>query len=294
MTRTSGCVTTPFLSAAIIQVGRRQLPALMAKDIADILGYCFRDERLLTEALTHASSADDRRKSNERMEFLGDAVLGYVVCSYLFRTFPDLLEGEMTKIKSAVVSRRVCALISQRMDLESMLNFGKGMSGRMQVPPSIAAGVFEAIIAAIYLDGGMQAAETFILEHMRPVIDETAESTHQHNFKSVLQHYAQKHMPSNPAYVLLDEKGPDHAKCFEVCVEIDGRRFPSAWAKNKKQAEQDAALLALRELQIVNMDDKGHVHLRDPQLAENPDANQSGPSGAMEIPGNSDAGFAST
>ena len=233
------------------------------KDISEALGYPFSDEQLLTEALTHASSADHRLESNERMEFLGDAVLGYVVCAYLFRTFPDLLEGEMTKIKSAVVSRRQCAVISGELKLVSMLNMGKGMTCRQQVPESVAAAAYEAIIAAIFLDGGITPAEQFILKDMRPVIDEMAESTHQHNFKSVLQQYAQRNLPGNPSYPVLDEKGPDHAKCFEICAEIAGKRYPSAWARSKKQAEQDAAVLALKELQLASVSDDGEVTLVD-------------------------------
>jgi len=232
-------------------------------DITEALGYTFSSDQLLTEALTHASSADRRLESNERMEFLGDAVLGYIVCAYLFRTFPDLLEGEMTKIKSAVVSRRQCAVISRELKLVSMLNMGRGMITREEVPESVAAAAYEAIIAAIFLDGGMAPAEQFILKDMKPVIDEMAESSHQHNFKSVLQQYAQKNLPGNPLYQLLDEKGPDHAKCFEICAEIAGTRYPSAWARNKKQAEQDAALLALKELQLASVSDDGEVTLVD-------------------------------
>ena len=235
-----------------------------SQDIADILGYQFRNEDLLSEALTHASSADHRLQSNERMEFLGDAVLSYVVCAYLFSTFPELLEGEMTKIKSAVVSRRQCAILSGQLNLVAMLNMGKGMTSRRRVPESVAAAVYESIIAAIYLDGGMAAAEKFILAQMRPVIDEMADSSHQHNFKSVLQQYAQKHMPANPTYPVLDEKGPDHAKCFEICAEIAGQRFPSAWAQSKKQAEQNAALLALETLKLAAVSADGTVTLTEP------------------------------
>ena len=231
---------------------------------ASVLKYTFRDPSLLTSALTHASSAGHRLESNERMEFLGDAILGFVVCEYLYDTYPDLLEGDMTKIKSAVVSRRVCAQISQRINLADMLNLGKGMSGRPSLPNSVAAAVLESVIAAIYLDGGMEPARQFVLEHMKPYIHEAAESTHQSNFKSVLQQYAQRHLPYNPQYVLLDEKGPDHAKCFEVCVEIDGRRFSSAWANSKKEAEQKAALLALSDLNLAEIDDHNRVVLRDP------------------------------
>lgn len=239
-------------------------------DIASILRYRFCDEALLSEALTHASSADNRLRSNERLEFLGDSVLGYVICSYLFRTFADLLEGEMTKIKSAAVSRRQCAVISGELGLVALLNMGKGMANRPQVPESVAAAAYEAIIAAIYLDGGIEAAEKFILWHMRPVIDEMAESSHQHNFKSVLQQYAQRHQPANPIYPVLDEKGPDHAKCFEICAEIDGLRFPSAWARNKKQAEQNAALLALQALDLASVDADGNVTVCEAAFKSSP------------------------
>jgi ribonuclease-3 len=202
------------------------------------------------------------------MEFLGDAILGYVVCEHLFRTYPHLLEGELTKIKSAVVSRKVCAKISQDIGLVSMLNLGKGMSGRPGLPGSILAAVLESITAAIYLDGGIDPAREFILKYFVPHIDEAAGSAHQQNFKSVLQHFAQKHAPSNPSYMLLDEKGPDHSKCFEVAVVIDGRRFASAWANSKKEAEQQAALHALQELNLATVDANGGVRLRDPAAAK--------------------------
>jgi len=236
---------------------------MVIEEAEQVLGYRFVDESLLTEALTHASSAGHRLQSNERLEFLGDAILGYVVCEYLFNHFPDLLEGDLTKIKSAVVSRRVCAKISREIDLADMLNLGKGMIGRADVPSSVAAAVLESIIAAIYLDGGIKPARGFILKHLMRFIKEAADSAHQHNFKSVLQQYAQKHLPANPLYVLLDEKGPDHAKCFEVCVEIDGRRFSPAWANSKKESEQKAALLTLEQLGLAEENDEGLVVIHD-------------------------------
>lgn len=256
----------------------------MLEQAAAVLDYSFKDPSLLTAALTHASSAGHRLQSNERLEFLGDAVLGFVVCEYLFANYPGLLEGDLTKIKSAVVSRRVCAKISKDINLADMLNLGKGMSGRPGLPPSVAAAVLESIIAAIYLDGGIDPAKKFILEHMVPYIREAASSNHQSNFKSVLQQYAQKYLPTNPQYVLLDEKGPDHAKCFEVCVEIDGRRYSSAWANSKKEAEQKAALLALSDLELAVVSEAGDVVLRDPlvpvtQNGEAPAADGAGAAG---------------
>ena len=230
----------------------------MIKEAADILGYTFKDQAILQEALTHASCADARVNSNERMEFLGDAILGFVVCEYLYQNFPDLLEGDLTKIKSAVVSRSVCAKISKSIKLETMLTLGKGMSGRPSLPSSVAAAVFESIIAGIYLDGGIRSARAFIVRMTKPYIHDAAESTHQQNFKSVLQQIAQRHLPTNPQYLLLDEKGPDHAKAFEVAVQIDEHLFPSAWANAKKQAEQQAALNALCELGITEACSETH------------------------------------
>ena len=238
----------------------------MIDEAEQVLGYRFENEQLLIEALTHASIAGHRLQSNERMEFLGDTILGFVVSEYLFKTYPNDLEGELTKIKSAVVSRKVCAKVSHELNLHRLLSLGKGMSSRPSLPSSVHAAVFESMIAAIYLDGGLEPARQFILKHVVPSIHESAESAHQQNFKSLLQQYAQKNLPSNPTYLLLDEKGPDHSKAFEVCVEINGRRFGSAWDNSKKEAEQKAALLSLKELGLVEVDARGHVTLTEQSL----------------------------
>ncbi len=224
-----------------------------------IIGYRFVNEQTLVEALTHASVADDRLQSNERMEFLGDAILGFVVCEYLYNRYTELREGDLTKIKSAVVSRRVCAKVSDKIGLTELLTLGKGMSGRHDLPSSVSAAVYESIVAAIYLDGGVDPARAFILEHMVAEIEEAEDSTHLYNYKSLLQQYAQRTQSDLPAYHLLDEKGPDHSKCFEVAAEIGGRRFPGAWGANKKEAEQNAALNALYELGILRPETTGQV-----------------------------------
>src|SRR6185369_17208166 len=138
----------------------------LAQRLEVMLEYRFRDHELLKEALTHASIADDRRSSNERLEFLGDSVLGLIVCHRLFEIFPDYLEGDLTKLKSAVVSRNTCAAVANALGLTDLIFVGKGMSGRSgaaQRPNSLAAGALESIIAAIYIDGGLEAARTFIL-----------------------------------------------------------------------------------------------------------------------------------
>jgi ribonuclease-3 len=217
-----------------------------------VIQYTFKNAELLKESLTHASVADHRLKSNERMEFLGDAVLDLIICEALYKRFPEYLEGDLTKIKSAVVSRRTCAEVSIETGLIDLLIIGKGISSRESLPSSLAAAVYESIVAAIYLDGGFDVVKEYVLRTMTPKIDVIASNTHQQNFKAVLQQHSQKILGAAPVYELLDEKGPDHSKCFEVCVMIDGRRFASAWGPNKKMAEQKAALLALEELGVFN------------------------------------------
>ena len=240
-----------------------QISDEVRKQAQGMLGYEFHNPQLLAEALTHASVAEHRLSSNERMEFLGDSILGGVVCEYLFHNYPHYLEGELTKIKSAVVSRRICAKISLDLGLPALLNLGKGMSGRDGLPLSLSAAVYEAMVAAIYLDGGHEPVQQFILKHMRPFIEEAAGSAHQQNFKSLLQQHAQRHMSELPAYKVTAERGPDHSKHFEVAAEIGGRRFPPAWGPSKKEAEQQAALLALQDLGLVQIDEAGQVKMSD-------------------------------
>jgi ribonuclease-3 len=212
------------------------------------IAYRFSQPELLRGALTHASGADSRLASNERLEFLGDAVLGLVVCERLFLAFPDYLEGDLTKIKSVVVSRRTCARISRDLHLEDYLIMGKGMSGSLAMPASVLADVFESLVAAIYLDGGLEPARDFILKHMGPEIDQVAENAHGGNYKSVLQQLAQREFGATPVYELLDEKGPDHSKCFKVAALIGKELYPGAWGRNKKEAEQKAAMNALSQI----------------------------------------------
>ena len=161
-----------------------------------------------------------------------------MVCQELYRRYPDFLEGELTKIKSAVVSRHTCAMAANNLGLPELLFVGKGMSGRSSLPASLAAAVWESVIGAIYLDGGLEPARRFVLEHITGPIEEAVRSEHQRNYKSQLQQYAQKGASATPIYELLDEQGPDHSKCFEVCVVIGDRRFRTAWGPSKKEAEQ--------------------------------------------------------
>ena len=225
----------------------------------EVLGYRFNDRELLSKSLIHASATEERVLSNERLEFLGDAILGMVICEYIYSTFGTQLEGEMTKIKSTVVSRKSCAKVAEQLALSELLELGKGMASRSALPPSIGAAVFESLIGAIYIDGGLDPARELILREMRQMVHQAEESGHHQNFKSVLQQVAQQECGHAPVYTVLDEQGPDHAKCFEVRVEFDGRSFPPSWGSSKKEAEQDAALEALLELGRAVRDDEGHI-----------------------------------
>src|SRR4051812_17978888 len=186
----------------------------------DVLDYRFKDPKYLREALTHASGANHRLVSNERLEFLGDAILGAIVCEILFLKFPEYLEGELTRVKSVVVSRRTCAKISARLGFDEFLILGKGMGSQDGTPSSVLADVFESLVGAIYLDGGMEAAKRFILRHIEAEIDETVDGSMGANHKSNLQQVAQREFGETPNYVLLDEKGPDHSKCFKIAAQI--------------------------------------------------------------------------
>ena len=170
-------------------------------------------------------------------------------------------------IKSNVVSRRACARIARDLGFDDLIQLGKGLSNHRSLPQSVVAAVYESLIGALYVDAGLEKTREFILEGMKPLIEEAARSGHQFNFKSVLQQSAQQHFNETPQYVLLDEQGPDHAKCFEVCVAIGAQRFPSSWGPSKKDAEQQAALQALLELGHAERDDDGEIHLRIPEIA---------------------------
>jgi ribonuclease-3 len=220
----------------------------------EALGHKFSDVSLLSQALTHASVAPTRVESNERLEFLGDAVLSLVVCHDLYKHSDELPEGEMTKVKSTVVSGVTCASIARKLGLGDLVSVGKGLSAGSGPPPSVLGALLEAAIGAIYLDGGLRAARKFILANFRPKIKKAMATDHQQNYKSMLQQYSQRRWGSTPEYTLLDEKGPDHSKAFETSVTIDGVHFKSAWGLTKKDAEQAAAHEALRELGMLKGD----------------------------------------
>jgi len=220
--------------------------------IEQIIGYQFSNQELLAKAFTHSSSVENRALSNERLEFFGDAILGVVICQMLFEHFPNYLEGDLTKIKSMLVSRRTCSRIIKDLDLVKYLIVGKGMVSSRALTGSIAAGLLEAIVAVICIDGGFEEARNFVQRLFASQIAKIDADEAQGNYKSLLQQHAQQLLNITPVYELLDEKGPDHDKCFETQAILGGRHFPSAWGTNKKQAEQRAAFNALVKLGVID------------------------------------------
>lgn len=213
-----------------------------------LIGHVFADRSLLLSALTHASGAEHRLVSNERLEFLGDSILGSIVCELLYHRFPDYLEGDLTKIKSVVVSRVSCAKLSKKLGLQECLILGKGMAQNPDLPESLLADVFEALVAAVYLDAGPDAVRRLVIGQLGPEIEKAEAGQLEGNFKSQLQQLAQRDFGCTPVYQLIDEKGPDHAKCFHVAAKIGNREYEPAWGSNKKEAEQRAACKALSEI----------------------------------------------
>ncbi|SMP40942.1 RNAse III [Neorhodopirellula lusitana] len=214
----------------------------------EILEYRFKTPSLLLSALTHASGAANRLASNERLEFLGDAVLGLTVCRWLFEDYPEYTEGDLTKIKSAVVSRRACGRTACKLGLDECLIVGRGVTRNRSYPRSLVSDVFESVIAALYLDGGADVVcdrlKLWLADEVKLAVDTQGSGNH----KSVLQQYAQRELSATPVYRLIRESGPDHRKAFLIGAVIGEQEFPPAWGNNKKDAEQRAAANALATL----------------------------------------------
>lgn len=218
------------------------------------LRYRFKDRGLLEHALTHKSRAAEDPSGgvndNESLEFLGDAVLGFVVADLLYREFPEFSEGPKSKAKAALVSTTALAELSRTLGLGDDLLLGKGEAktgGRAK--PALLADVFEAVVAAIYLDGGIEAARTFIESQLRPIVA-TVRASHSfgRDHKSALQETLQAQGRPVPGYRVAAESGPDHDKRFDVAVVVDGGVLATGSGKTKKEAEQEAARLALGAL----------------------------------------------
>ena len=215
--------------------------------LEDIIGYKFKDPQLLHQALSHSSYANEKKQlsgSNERLEFLGDSVLSIVVSDYLYKNI-NVPEGELTKMRASLVCEKSLFVFAQQIQLGEFLHLGKGeenTGGRER--PSILADAFEAVIAAIYLDGGMEAAAKHILRFMPEDIKRTKKPVLS-DFKTLLQEVVQKNPEEKVEYVLIGEEGPDHNKRFVVEVCLNSQVIGKGKGKSKKEAEQLAAKEAL-------------------------------------------------
>ncbi|MDR1535575.1 MAG: ribonuclease III [Planctomycetota bacterium] len=215
-----------------------------------ILGYVFSDKSLLLNALTHSSSTSDKRLDNERLEFFGDAVLDLVIREHLFLKYPNRNEGELTEAKSAVVCRASLVKAARRINLESFLILGRGIGKRRLIPESLLADAFEAVVAAIYIDGGIAPSRNFILAHLGETAANAIELTDSANYKSVLQKILQRQRHPPPVYRVVSVDGPEHSRFFTVAAFSNDRELGRGSGANKKAAEQEAARAALGNLQM--------------------------------------------
>ena len=223
----------------------------MIKDLETAIGYRFRNISLLQNALTHSSYANERWHnsllSNERLEFLGDSVLGMLVAEYLFHTFPDRPEGELTRMRADMVCETTLAAAANRIGLGEHLLLGHGeerFGGRQR--NSILADAMESVIAACFLDGGIEAALKVVQQFI--LVNVPVTKLHNADYKTALQELVQQKKNQVLSYTLVGQSGPDHDKQFEVEVSLNGETVGSGIGRSKKRAEQDAARVAIEKL----------------------------------------------
>ena len=214
------------------------------------LGYTFQNRARLENALTHSSYANENKhtgaQSNERLEFLGDSVLGMVTADYLYRVHPDLPEGDLTRTRAALVCEGSLVEVAQQLELGTYLKLGKGEdAGGGRERPSIVADAVEAVLAAVYLDGGIGSARKII---QRFILDREEEKSGSRDYKTALQELVQRESGQVLAYRLVGSTGPDHAKRFQVEVELNGTPVGAGEGRSKKEAEQMAAKAAIAKL----------------------------------------------
>ncbi|MDR1736360.1 MAG: ribonuclease III [Oscillospiraceae bacterium] len=220
------------------------------KDIGSALGYAFRDGGLLATALTHPSYANENRdkrgvQDNQRLEFLGDSVLGFIVAHALYLENPAKSEGDLTRMRSRIVCEASLAGAARKLNLGAHMRFGRGETG-MTPRASVLADAFEAVLAAIYLDGGRGAAERFVRENL---LDGSAPEQDVFDYKTAYQEKIQAMGLPSPCYEITATSGPEHAKTFQAAALVDGKTTGRGAGQSKKAAEQAAAKEALEKLQ---------------------------------------------
>lgn len=225
---------------------QKQIPAIESK-----LHYTFQNHSLLTLAFVHRSYINEHREvlqHNERLEFLGDSILGLIIAEYLYKKFPNYPEGDLSYLRSRLVEATSCVSFIHKMDIDKLILLGKGErmnDGRGR--ESILADLFEAIIGAIFLDGGLKAAQSFIFDNFSEEI-EAILKTPLSNWKALLQDYCQKKYQQTPFYQVLEESGPDHSKNFIIAVMIENEEYGRGSGASKKEAQQSAAESAIERI----------------------------------------------
>ena len=220
------------------------------KKLEEEIGYTFKNKQLLQNALTHTSYAYEKKiNSNEKLEFLGDSILEFISSVYIYENYSNLKEGEMTKVRASVVCEKNLHRIAKAHNFSDFLFLGKSERAiAREVRPAILADSVEAIIAAIYLDGGLEEAKRFIIENLEEPIKIASQHVGQKDYKTVLQEKLQKHGEVEIKYTIIKETGPDHDKTFEAQVECNHKKLAEGTGKSKKLAEMEAARKALKNL----------------------------------------------
>ena len=212
--------------------------------------YEFKNKQLLETALTHTSYAYEKKKqSNEKLEFLGDSILEFVSSEYIYHKYPNLKEGEMTKVRASVVCEKSLHEIAKMHNFSDFLYLGKSERiSQKEVRPAIMADSVEAVIAAIFLDGGLEPAKKFIIKNLAKPIENATKHIGQKDYKTVLQEILQKNGNVDIEYEIIDERGPDHEKLFTAEVKVNDKVLATGEGKSKKLAEMQAAQKALENL----------------------------------------------
>ena len=220
------------------------------KNLEENIGYFFKDKELLKKALTHTSYAyENNVESNEKLEFLGDSILEFISSEYLFENYSKLKEGEMTKVRATVVCEKSLYKVAQMHNFSDFLYLGKSeKQSKGECRPAILADSVEAVIAAMYLDGGIEVAKKFIIENLKEEIEIASKNVGEKDYKTVLQEKLQENGEVQIKYTILRETGPDHDKTFEAQVECNQKKLAIGIGKSKKQAEMEAARKALENL----------------------------------------------
>lgn len=222
-------------------------------ELQEVIGFPFDDDSLLREALVHRSYLNENPSfpsaDNQRLEFLGDALLDFVAGDYLYRRYPKMREGELTSLRAGLVKEETLARFAQALGLGRYLYLGRGeeeSGGRER--PSLLADAFEALVGALYLDGGLKPAESFILRFLEPETEQIVAQGELRDYKSLFQEEAQRRFQSTPLYRTIDERGPDHNKVFTVEVLIEEELCGRGEGTTKQAAEQEAARQALEKI----------------------------------------------